>query len=75
MEAGYDRPLVNFGSGQDVTIRELAETVMRVASSTPASRRHCVRVARRKARPCARMDGKDCAGRRHREHLYHCAVS
>jgi GDP-L-fucose synthase len=30
MEAGYDGPLVNLGSGEDVTIRELAETVMRV---------------------------------------------
>jgi GDP-L-fucose synthase len=27
-EQGYDGPLVNIGSGQDVTIRELAETVM-----------------------------------------------
>ncbi len=30
MERGYDGPLVNVGTGQDVTIRELAETVMRV---------------------------------------------
>lgn len=30
MEQGYDGPLVNIGTGQDVTIRELAETVMRV---------------------------------------------
>ena len=28
-EQGYDGPLVNIGSGEDVTIRELAETVMR----------------------------------------------
>jgi GDP-L-fucose synthase len=28
MEQGYDGPLVNVGTGQDVTIRELAETVM-----------------------------------------------
>jgi len=28
MEAGYDGPLVNIGTGEDVTIRELAETVM-----------------------------------------------
>jgi GDP-L-fucose synthase len=28
MESGYDGPLVNVGTGQDVTIRELAETVM-----------------------------------------------
>jgi GDP-L-fucose synthase len=28
MEAGYDGPLVNIGTGQDVTIRELAQTVM-----------------------------------------------
>ena len=28
MEAGYDGPLVNIGTGVDVTIRELAETVM-----------------------------------------------
>ena len=28
MEQGYDGPLVNIGCGQDVTIRELAETVM-----------------------------------------------
>ncbi|MBQ0958351.1 GDP-L-fucose synthase [Ideonella sp. 4Y11] len=30
MEQGYDGPLVNIGTGQDVTIRELAETVMQV---------------------------------------------
>lgn len=30
METGYDGPLVNLGSGFDVSIRELAETVMRV---------------------------------------------
>jgi GDP-L-fucose synthase len=30
MECGYDGPLVNVGTGEDVTIRELAETVMQV---------------------------------------------
>jgi GDP-L-fucose synthase len=30
MERGYDGPLVNVGTGEDVTIRELAETVMAV---------------------------------------------
>ncbi|WP_318023321.1 GDP-L-fucose synthase [Paucibacter sp. B2R-40] len=30
MESGYDGPLVNVGTGTDVTIRELAETVMKV---------------------------------------------
>jgi GDP-L-fucose synthase len=30
METGYDGPLLNVGTGEDVTIRELAETVMRV---------------------------------------------
>ena len=30
MERGYDGPLVNIGTGEDVTIRELAETVMQV---------------------------------------------
>jgi len=30
MEQGYDGPLVNVGCGEDVTIRELAETVMDV---------------------------------------------
>jgi GDP-L-fucose synthase len=30
MEQGYDGPLVNIGTGEDVTIRELAETVMDV---------------------------------------------
>jgi len=30
MQQGYDGPLVNIGCGQDVTIRELAETVMEV---------------------------------------------
>jgi GDP-L-fucose synthase len=30
MERGYDGPLVNIGCGQDVTIRELAQTVMDV---------------------------------------------
>lgn len=30
MEQGYDGPLVNIGTGTDVTIRELAETVLKV---------------------------------------------
>ncbi|HWI11110.1 MAG TPA: GDP-L-fucose synthase [Burkholderiaceae bacterium] len=30
METGYDGPLVNVGTGEDVTIRELARAVMRV---------------------------------------------
>jgi GDP-L-fucose synthase len=30
MENGYDGPLVNIGTGEDVTIRELAEIVMKV---------------------------------------------
>ena len=30
MERGYDGPMVNIGTGTDVTIRELAETVMAV---------------------------------------------
>jgi len=30
MEAGYDGPLVNVGTGEDLTIREVAELVMRV---------------------------------------------
>jgi GDP-L-fucose synthase len=30
METGYDGPLVNIGTGEDVTIRELAQTVMQV---------------------------------------------
>jgi GDP-L-fucose synthase len=30
MKRGYDGPLVNVGTGEDVTIRELAETVMQV---------------------------------------------
>ena len=30
MEHGYDGPLVNVGTGQDITIRELAQTVMEV---------------------------------------------
>jgi GDP-L-fucose synthase len=30
MEIGYDGPLVNVGCGEDVTIRELAQTVMEV---------------------------------------------
>jgi GDP-L-fucose synthase len=30
MQRGYDGPLVNIGTGEDVTIRELAETVMDV---------------------------------------------
>jgi GDP-L-fucose synthase len=30
METSYDGPLVNVGTGEDVTIRELAETVMQV---------------------------------------------
>ncbi|MBM4200863.1 MAG: GDP-L-fucose synthase [Gammaproteobacteria bacterium] len=32
MERGYDGPLLNVGTGTDVTIRELAETVMNVVS-------------------------------------------
>jgi GDP-L-fucose synthase len=34
MTHGYDGPLVNVGTGQDVTIRELAETVMAVVGFT-----------------------------------------
>ena len=34
MERGYDGPLVNIGTGQDVTIRELAEAVMKVVGFT-----------------------------------------
>ena len=30
LQQGYDGPLVNIGCGQDVTIRELAKTVMKV---------------------------------------------
>ncbi|MCM5681339.1 GDP-L-fucose synthase [Schlegelella sp. S2-27] len=30
MQQGYDGPLANIGTGEDVTIRELAQTVMRV---------------------------------------------
>jgi len=30
MELGYDGPLINVGTGEDLTIRELAETVMEV---------------------------------------------
>jgi GDP-L-fucose synthase len=30
MESGYDGPMLNIGTGQDVTIRELAETVTQV---------------------------------------------
>jgi len=30
MELGYDGPLVNIGTGEDVSIRELAETVMQI---------------------------------------------
>lgn len=30
METGYDGPLVNVGTGEDVTIRELAETVQQI---------------------------------------------
>ena len=34
MERGYDGPLINIGTGTDVTIRELAETVMQVVGFT-----------------------------------------
>ncbi len=34
MERGHDGPLVNIGTGEDVTIRELAETVMEVVGFT-----------------------------------------
>ncbi|MBC8055077.1 MAG: GDP-L-fucose synthase [Rhizobiales bacterium] len=34
MERGYDGPLVNIGTGEDVTIRELAEAVMQVVGFT-----------------------------------------
>ena len=39
MEKGYDGPLVNIGTGQDVTIRELAETVMVPPAIPSTSRR------------------------------------
>lgn len=34
MERGYDGPLINVGSGSDVSIATLAETVMRVVGFT-----------------------------------------
>ncbi len=34
MERGFDEPLINIGTGSDVTIRELAETVMKVVGFT-----------------------------------------
>lgn len=34
METGYTCPLVNSGTGEDVTIRELAEPVMKVVGFT-----------------------------------------
>ena len=34
MQSGYDGPLVNVGTGEDVTIRELAATVMEVVGFT-----------------------------------------
>ena len=34
MQTGYDGPLVNIGTGEDVTIRELAQTVMDVVGFT-----------------------------------------
>lgn len=34
MEQGYDGPLVNVGTGEDITIRELAEAVMSVVGFT-----------------------------------------
>ena len=34
MQSGYDGPLLNVGTGQDVTIRELAEAVMQVVGFT-----------------------------------------
>ena len=36
MQSGYNGPLVNVGTGEDVTIRELAETVMDVVGFTGA---------------------------------------
>ena len=38
MESGYDGALVNIGTGEDVTIRELAETVMEVVGFRGAIR-------------------------------------
>jgi GDP-L-fucose synthase len=37
MERGYDGPLINIGTGTDLTIRELAETVMQVVGFQGAS--------------------------------------
>ena len=34
MQSGYDGPLVNVGTGEDITIRELAETVMDIVGFT-----------------------------------------
>ena len=34
MERGFDEPLINIGTGSDVTIRGLAETVMKVVGFT-----------------------------------------
>ncbi|MDO9002630.1 MAG: GDP-L-fucose synthase [Aquabacterium sp.] len=38
MEQGYDGPLVNIGTGQDITIRELAQTVVKVVGFEGALR-------------------------------------
>jgi GDP-L-fucose synthase len=34
MQSGYDGPIVNVGTGEDITIRELAETVMEIVGFT-----------------------------------------
>ena len=54
MERDYDGPLVNIGTGDDVTIRELAETVMAVVGferphrlRPQQARRHAAQAARR----------------------------
>ena len=76
MEQGYDGPLVNIGTGQDVTIRELAENrdegrrlrgPHRVRREQ--ARRHAAQAARRLAPGQPRLDGAHHAARRHPSRL------
>ena len=73
MERGYDGPLLNIGTGEDVTIRELAETVMdggrlrRAHRLRPQqARRHAAQAARREPAGRAGLARPHVAARRHR---------
>ena len=72
----YEAPeILNVGTGEDLTIRELAEMIGRVTgfrggwSSTFETRRHAAKTARRAPAQCAWLEGPDSARRGDSDHV------